>query len=80
MINKKDLKPGWYIGVGRNANIAYWTGTTFLTIGRKFDTYVIKDEGLYEEGWCFEPELRIAGTKVEKIVDMVEKYGEDCTS
>ena len=67
MIKKKDLKKGWYIGKGRNANVAYWTGSTFLTIGKKFNHYVIKDEGLYEEGWCFNPLKRIAGSQIEQI-------------
>ena len=67
MIKKSDLKIGWYLGQGRNANVAYWTGSTFLTIGKKFDQYTIKDEGLYEEGYCFKPLKRIAGSRVEQI-------------
>lgn len=67
MIKKKDLKQGWYMGKGRNADIAYWEGTTFLTIGKKFGIYIIKDEGLYEEGYCFKPEKRIADTKIEPL-------------
>ena len=55
MIKKINLKLGWYQGIGRNANVALWTGTTFLTIGSKFNKDVIKDEGLYEEGYCFMP-------------------------
>jgi len=71
MIKKKDLKRGWYKGKGRNADIAYWTGSTFLTIGKKFGKYVIKDEGLKEYagqigfGCCFMPEERIADSRCE---------------
>ncbi len=65
MIKKSELCKGWYSGKGRNADIAYWTGTTFLTIGKRFDQYVIKDEGLYEDGFCFKPEKRLAKTKIE---------------
>lgn len=75
MIPVKDLKRGWYIGEGRNANVAYWTGTTFLTIGSKFGEYIIKDEGAYEEGWCFKPFQRISGTKIENFIES-EKNGE----
>ena len=67
MIRKEDLKQGWYQGKGRNADIAYYNGFTFLTIGNKFGRYVIKDEGLFEEGYCFKPERRIADTKIEPI-------------
>lgn len=67
MIKKEDLTKGWYKGKGRNANIAYWTGKTFLTIGNKFDKYCIKNEGLWEEGWCFLPKEKIADTKIERL-------------
>jgi len=67
MIEKKDLKRGWYQGKGRNADVAYYNGSTFLTIGKKFGQYVIKDEGLFEEGYCFKPKRRIADTKIEPI-------------
>ena len=66
-IKKAKLKIGWYLGKGRNSDIAYWTGNTFLTIGKKFGEYIIKDEGLYEKGWCFNPLKRIAETKIEPL-------------
>lgn len=65
MIKKEDLKQGWYVGKDRNANVAYWTGSIFLTIGKKFGKYIIEDEGLWEEDWHFKPKYRIAGTKIE---------------
>lgn len=70
MIKKEDLKKGWYRGEGRNADVAYWTGKTFLTIGNKFGEYIIKDEGLYEEGWCFKPLERIADTYIEPLSEL----------
>lgn len=72
MINKSELKKGWYKGKGRNSNIAYWTGSTFLTIGKKFGHYVIKDEGLWEEGLCFKPEEKIENTKIETVFPLKE--------
>lgn len=61
MIPIKKLTVGWYKGFGRNSYVAYWTGKTFLTIGNKFNKYVIKDEGYFEENGfgCFEPIKRI---------------------
>lgn len=59
MIKKENLKKGWYVGKGRNSNVAYWTGLTFLTIGKKFNSYIIKDEGLFKDGFCFKPEKLI---------------------
>ena len=46
----------WYAGRGRNANVAVWTGATFLTVGFTFKQGVVKDEGYYgpAEG-CFQP-------------------------
>jgi hypothetical protein len=56
VIPKKELKLNtWYRGKGRNAPVALWNGHTFLTLGNKFGHDVIKVEGLYEEGGCFEP-------------------------
>lgn len=61
-IEKEDLVWGWYKGEGRNSNVAFWTGNTFLTIGLCFGDYKIKDEGLYKEkGGCFKPLERIEG-------------------
>ena len=61
-IKKKDLVWGWYKGKGRNSNVAFWTGETFLTIGPCFGDFSIKDEGLYKErGGCFSPLERIEG-------------------
>lgn len=59
-----DLLEGrWYVGRGRNANVALWASIgprlTFLTIASKFGQMVIKDEGYYHEdpqcGGCFQP-------------------------
>lgn len=66
-ISKKKLKIGWYYGIGRNSLIAYYTGLTFLTIGKKFNQYEIKDEGLYEEGRCFMPIKFLAESKIENV-------------
>jgi len=66
----------WYIGRGRNANVALWTKIgdrlTFLTIAPKFNQMVIKDEGYYHEdpqcGGCFQPFALVEeGTVVEPV-------------
>lgn len=69
MIPIEKLKKGWYSGKGRNANIAYWTGETFLTIGKRYNKYIIKDEGYFVGmGFgCFQPITRISDTKVEPL-------------
>ena len=71
-LSLEDLFPGWYVGRGRNANVAYWTGETFLTIGKQFDKYVIKDEGLMEHGGCFIPTERV---KIQWIIRELENKG-----
>lgn len=73
MIKKEDLHIGWYKGKGRNSNVAYWTGKTFLTIGRRFDNYNIKVEGHYDDGGCFQPKILI---ELDKTRDwkISEKY------
>jgi len=53
-IPKSKLKRGWYKGLGRNSHVAYWTGKTFLTIGR---TEI--GVGMKIEGDCFIPQERI---------------------
>ncbi len=68
IIKKKDLKRDhWYSGEGRNANIAIWTGETFLTIGRRFDEYSIKDEGHWDDGKCFRPNKELDYHRVGKL-------------
>jgi hypothetical protein len=64
VIRKEDLKKGWYKGIGRNSNVAYWTGRTFLTIGKTYDSYLVKNEGLFEEGGCFEPREKISECRI----------------
>lgn len=60
IIKKEKLKKGrWYSGIGRNSNTALWTGKTFITLGKYYDYYEIKDEGLYEDGGCFIPKKLI---------------------
>ena len=72
----KLVEGRWYVGRGRNANVALWVRIgknpgrlTFLTIGFKFHQPDVKDEGYYgpEEG-CFQPFAVIAeGTVVESV-------------
>lgn len=52
-----ELKVGrWYIGRGRNSNIAFWNGEDFLTISKKMKDWVIKAEPYYTElDGCFQP-------------------------
>lgn len=61
IIPKDKLAKGkWYLGRGRNSNIGYWTGKSFLTIGFKFNEPVIKVEPYYTETeGCFQPFLQI---------------------
>lgn len=56
-IPKEELIKGrWYLGRGRNNNLGYWNGNSFLTIGFKFNAPVIKFEDYYEEkSGCFQP-------------------------
>lgn len=58
----------WYVGRGRNANVALWgrigkgeqSRLTFLTIGFRFHQPDVKDEGYYAEAQgCFQPFLLI---------------------
>lgn len=66
-IPKDKLIDGrWYVGRGRNANVARWTRMgdtdrfTFLTVGMTFKQGVVKDEGYYEAtDGCFQPFLLI---------------------
>ena len=73
----KLIEGRWYLGRGRNGNVARWTrmGTppmdrfTFLTIGMTFAQGCVKDEGYYgtAEG-CFQPFLLIdEGYTLESI-------------
>ena len=57
VIPKSELVEGsWYVGRGRNGNVAMWNGQNFLTIGMKFDNAVVKTEPYYEETTgCFQP-------------------------
>jgi hypothetical protein len=63
MIPREELIEGrWYVGRGRNANVALWTRMgktdrfTFLTISFKFNQPDVKDEGYYEKDHgCFQP-------------------------
>ena len=56
-ISKEDLIKGrWYSGEGRNNDVAYWNGEYFLTIGFKFNEFVVKYEGYYgKTSGCFKP-------------------------
>lgn len=64
-IPESELIEGrWYVGRGRNANVALWTRIgkppggrlTFVTVGSTFHQPVIKDEGYYgPEAGCFQP-------------------------
>jgi len=70
-IFKKNLIKGrWYLGRGRNGNVAYWDGRDFLTISYKFGMETIKQEGYYGKDYgCFQPFLLIDEGKI------IEPYG-----
>jgi hypothetical protein len=60
LITTQNLIPGqWYIGRGRHANIALWTGAHFLTIGEEMGQPRIKQELCStpgDDGWgSFQP-------------------------
>ena len=59
VLPKQSLVPGrWYVGRGRNANVALWDGEIFLIIGDEGGEAVIKGEPYYEvECGCFQPFL-----------------------
>ncbi|MGV0949225.1 MAG: hypothetical protein ACOYB3_01040 [Azonexus sp.] len=67
----------WYVGRGRNGNVAKWVNMgqgrkTFLTIGETFKSPNLKDEGYHhedpKEGGCFQPFALIdEGTVVESV-------------
>jgi len=63
----------WYVGRGRNGNIAKWVQIgprkTFLTIGETFKHPNLKDEGYYDPAsGCFQPFALIEeGTVVEPV-------------
>ena len=56
-----DLETGrWYVGRGRNGNVALWDGHRFLIPAEKIDRLVVKREPYWEEeGGCFQPFRRI---------------------
>jgi hypothetical protein len=64
------LKDCWYVGRGRNGNVAFWDGQKFLSIGFKFDEAVVKREPYYEEtSGCFQPFYPVDEGK------MIEPFG-----
>lgn len=76
-IPREELIEGrWYVGRGRNGNVALWGRIgknpgrlTFLTVGFTFHSPVIKDEGYYgPEDGCFQPFALIdEGAVVESV-------------
>ncbi len=78
----KLIEGRWYVGRGRNANVARWTRMgntdrfTFLTVGMTFRQGVVKDEGYYEterqEG-CFQPFALIEEGEVAESVGPTDK-------
>ena len=70
-------KSRYYLGNGRNSDIGYWTGEVFLTIGKKFDQWLVKYEPYEKGNMCFVPFELINDTKYhperERIRKMMEK-------
>lgn len=53
---EKLIKDRWYLGRGRNSNIAYWDGQVFITLGLEMNIPRIKIEEYYtEKEGCFQP-------------------------
>lgn len=70
-IPQKDLIEGrWYVGRGRNANVALWSRIgkgansrlTFMTVGFTFHSPVVKDEGYWLD------EREVAQTEDKKLI------------
>lgn len=57
MIPRDRLISGhYYAGLGRNQNVGLWQGQEFITISWKFNQWVTKYEGYWEEhSGCFRP-------------------------
>lgn len=65
-----DLIPGrWYLGRGRNANVAFWTGRVFVTIGLKRGIgWDVKLESFFTENdGCFQPFLLLDEGRVDPL-------------
>lgn len=45
----------WYHGKGRVANLGFWDGKNFYTIGRYYDSARMYTEGHYQDGGTFRP-------------------------
>ena len=75
VLPKEQLIRGrWYVGRGRNANVALWDGEDFLTIGDEGGEMVVKREPYYEqESGCFQPFLLVE----EGMVEPFGKFGWD---
>lgn len=73
VINIDKLKPSrWYIGRGRNSNVALWDGEFFITVGTSFGRFEVKYESYYtDDGGTFQPFLCID----EGVV--LEPFGSD---
>ena len=71
VLPKEQLIRGrWYVGRGRNANVALWDGEDFLTIADKGREMVVKRAPFYEkESGCFQPFLLVEEGQ------MVEPFG-----
>lgn len=64
MIPKEKLEVlGWYSGKGRNANIGFWDGSNFYTIGRFYEKVKMYQEGHYSNGGTFKPFKKLRGGK-----------------
>jgi hypothetical protein len=60
----EHLEPGvWYVGRGRNNDVALWTGTYFLTIGSEMGRASMKRE-LY---WQVTPDVSFASNVEENL-------------
>src|ERR1051325_2379704 len=61
VLAKDQLIPGrWYVGRGRNSNVALWDGENFLTVAYKGEYPDVKIEPYYEaDSGCFQPFLLV---------------------
>lgn len=65
----------WYVGRGRNGNVACWDGENFLTVSYKFDEPTVKIEPYYEaDSGCFQPFLLV---DEGQMIEPFGKFGWD---
>lgn len=76
ILKEQIIQNRWYLGRGRNTNIGLSYNDLFLTLCPKFNQWVVKLEGYYEENCgCFQPFSLIDEQQFKKTEKIhLEKY------